>query len=134
MPGMLAIRIYKERKILTRLVEKDCEVMIAEPRPTGNLESGRIDLYSWNNKKDLYLDLEDPATLGCLLFLVREAWKDPAIATSDLAAYDAYNWVTIIRTEHLELQPPHTSHGVTYFCGETEAESLVVALEAANEL
>jgi hypothetical protein len=31
--------------------------------------------YFWKNVPDLYPDLSDPATLGCLLALVREAWK-----------------------------------------------------------
>ena len=31
--------------------------------------------YFWKNVPDIYPDLSDPATLGCLLALVREAWK-----------------------------------------------------------
>ena len=31
--------------------------------------------YFWKNVPDIFPDLSDPATLGCLLALVREAWK-----------------------------------------------------------
>ena len=124
MPGMLAIRSNGCEYRVCQVVFGD------EEYPKGRIANGWGDWGCFNNATP---DLTDPATLGCLLFLVREAWKDPAIATSDLVGYDGYNWVTIINTEHLDLQLPHTRHGVTYFCGETEAEALVVALEAANE-
>jgi len=31
--------------------------------------------YFWKSVPDIFPDLSDPATLGCLLALVREAWK-----------------------------------------------------------
>jgi hypothetical protein len=31
--------------------------------------------YLWDRIPDAYPDLSDPATIGCLLALVREAWK-----------------------------------------------------------
>ncbi len=100
MPGMLAIRIYNERKILTRLVEKDCEVMIAEPSLTGNLESGHIDLYSWNNKKDLYLDLEDPATGGLILHLLGEICSTETKLSSLSSGVDEWEvWTIFGRSE-----------------------------------
>lgn len=63
-------------------------------------------------------DLSDPATLGCLLHLVREAWGP-----------DAYVEVN-----------KYEKNGGRYLCdtqvgimfpGQTEAEALVIALEAA---
>ncbi len=100
MPGMLAVRIYNERKILTRLVEKDCEVMIAEPSLTGNLESGHIDLYSWNNKKDLYLDLEDPATGGLILHLLGEICSTETKLSSLSSGVDEWEvWTIFGRSE-----------------------------------
>ena len=60
-------------------------------------------------------DLTDPATLGCLLALVREAWGDPR---AYVRAGRGWEWVTDFCVERC---PP---------CGETEAEALVVALEA----
>lgn len=61
-------------------------------------------------------DLTDPATLGCLLALVREAWGDPK---AYVRAGRGWEWVTDF---YVERRPPH---------GETEAEALVAALEAA---
>jgi hypothetical protein len=70
-------------------------------------------------------DLTDPATLGCLVALVREAWGDPALSVT--AGY------TKDRTVEWEVEHPHPDSLPealwTYF--DTEAEALVVALEAA---
>jgi len=76
-------------------------------------------------------DLADPATLGCLLHLVREAWKDEGL-TAVVANYDhenGYQW-RVVGGHH---------HGSTFMAmGQkrysTEAEALVTALEAAVAL
>ena len=68
-------------------------------------------------------DLTDPATLGCLLALVREAWGDPTICTSALQLGDLPGWVVECFTQ------PSNIH-VLEPCP-TEAEALVAALEAA---
>jgi len=67
-------------------------------------------------------DLEDPATLGSLLALVREAHGDPATYCCDYQGYDALRWVV------------HGGDGEAQVLGEgaTEAEALVAALEAAG--
>ena len=65
-------------------------------------------------------DLADPATLGCLLALVREAWGDPKIHV-------------------LPARPPSAFGGAPWVCGArarlftgaSEAAALVAALEAA---
>ena len=57
-------------------------------------------------------DLTDPATLGCLLGLVRESWGRPGIVCTCLPS-DAFGWLCV--GEY----------------GATEAEALVAALEAA---
>jgi hypothetical protein len=67
--------------------------------------------------------IEDPATLGCLLVLVREAWGDPTICTSALQLGDLPGWVVECFTQ------PSNIH-VLAPCP-TEAEALVAALEAA---
>jgi len=66
-------------------------------------------------------DLTDPATLGCLLALVREAWGRPRIGVYPFTTFDHTEvWGTIddyrdgVRTR-----------------GATEAAALVAALEAA---
>jgi hypothetical protein len=67
-------------------------------------------------------DLADPATLGCLLALVREAWGDEAGQISG-AGFD----------QRADKSPCYS----VWYCGEligegdTEAEALVAALEAA---
>jgi hypothetical protein len=92
----------------------------------------RVDDY-WHEVGVWLPDLSDPATLGCLLALVREAWGDDTVYASNLKGYDGYDWVCIVDTSTLTPGKvyPHTRHGVTYFCGLTEAEVLVAALEAA---
>lgn len=73
-------------------------------------------------------DLKDPATLGCLLALVREAYKDDrAYVTSDggIAPEDRdpdRGWHVVARIEG----------GAMHCCGDTEAEALVIALEQAE--
>ncbi len=73
----------------------------------------------WKNgrtgSKDLP-DLTDPATLGCLLALVREAWNDAKVHV--LYVDGLYRW---------ECADRHNVHGSKM----TEAEALIAALEAA---
>lgn len=69
---------------------------------------------------NIYPDLTDPATLGCVLALVREAWKE-----EDMGAfrYDDKRWCV----EYTLGERQHRA-----FYGATEAEALVAALEAAT--
>lgn len=64
-------------------------------------------------------DLSDPATLGCLLHLVREAYGDLSLQPNDAGEYDMLHW-------HVFIGPHFACTGHA-----TEAEALVVALEAA---
>lgn len=69
-------------------------------------------------------DLSDPATLGCLLALVREAWDDPTAHTvssyySGELMWECDGWSSAL-LEAVECKPY-----------QTEAEALVAALEAA---
>jgi len=81
-----------------------------------------VDTVAWD---DLLPDLRDPATLGGLLALVREAWGDPYLYvfytsyffTVSRAGTGGGNW----------LDPK--GHGMIE--ASTEAEALVAALEAA---
>ncbi len=65
-------------------------------------------------------NLTDPATLGCLLALVREAWREPTLSV----AWAGGGWyvVQLIRRSVDALRWIDTA---------TEAEALVAALEAA---
>jgi hypothetical protein len=62
---------------------------------------------------------ECPATLGCLLALVREAWGHALVQVSPMLPYGA-KWVCYINDA-----------GDHAFLAEAEAEALVAALEAA---
>lgn len=67
-------------------------------------------------------DLTSPATLGCLLALVREAWGDPyLIAAKERGA----GWIID------ENQCNSMLVGGRYIRGATEIEALIAALEAA---
>jgi hypothetical protein len=66
-------------------------------------------------------DLTDPATLGCLLALVREAWDDPSLSV--LFDHDGCKW-RVGRWEDDGL-------ALRCRCADTEAHALVAALEAA---
>ena len=73
-------------------------------------------------------DLTDPATLGCLLALVREAWGDDGLACVTAAYTHASGYEFRVLGGH--------HHGSTFqWMSErrhaTEAEALVAALEAA---
>jgi hypothetical protein len=73
---------------------------------------------------ELLPDLTDPATLGCLLALVREAWGQPfasAWGTATTGKRGPYWAVTIAPPQ------PHTMLGH----GKSEAEALVEAIERA---
>jgi hypothetical protein len=63
-------------------------------------------------------DLTDPATLGCLLALVREAWGDPSVGIFRSAL--GQEWCVLIQ-----------KGGLQGFHAPTEAAALVAALEAA---
>jgi hypothetical protein len=68
-----------------------------------------------------YPDLEDPATLGCLLSLVRKAWGPVVFVFPDTGWY----------VQRAKL--PNGGGGISLgICANSEAEALVMALEAAN--
>jgi hypothetical protein len=82
----------------------------------------------------MYLpDLTDPATVGCLLSLVREAWGDPTMGAVQAGDYRL--------TTVAGLVTPHPAHWIVMCAGtvgldvrahaSSEAEALVAALEAA---
>lgn len=70
--------------------------------------------------EDAEPDLGDPATVGCLLALVRDAWGRPS-GTVRRWSVDGWYW-------HADYDDEHVSGKRLY---PTEAEALVAALEAA---
>ena len=76
---------------------------------------------------DHWPDLADPATLGCLLHLVREAWGDPGLSTGRNPPYYGDKVWRMVPTAW-------TGDCMTQMCSmhfATEAEALVAALEAS---
>jgi hypothetical protein len=81
-------------------------------------------------------DLEDPATVGCILALVREVWTDPRIhAAPALYSHESppeYQYT--ISHWHVYSPGPYNPLTEPPKCavtGKTEAEALVKALETA---
>ena len=112
---MLALSHNKERRIL--------EVTDGEPYWDGNGYRYRL--------IDGFPDLTDPATVGCLLALVREAWGAGVHLVPD------GGW--LVRGARLpERNDPGVCHpGATVnlgICEPTEAAALVAALEAVAAL
>ena len=75
----------------------------------------------WEASASLRLpDLTDPATLGCLLALVREAWGDPGMFVRPRGSKMRPDWAVF------------TGANSDIVCASlSEAEALVAALEAA---
>jgi hypothetical protein len=102
MPGMLA-------------VEQAVPGMALSARPV------RVDDY-WHEVGVWLPDLTDPATVGCLLALVREAWGQEDMGAVRIFRDGLRKWCV----EHDE---DDAQAGAFY--GPTEADALVEALEAA---
>ncbi len=89
-------------------------------------DRGRLDDYQpeyMGRPHDALPDLTDPATLGCLLALVREAWGDPHASVGSAGWDDGEEgWVVVACSP--------TAKWSLCDC-KTEAEALVAALDAA---
>ena len=99
--------------------------MVARPvRLTDDRHPSYPDEYDWPHDLGLRVpDLTDPATLGCLLALVREAWGDPTAACS--GGHLSLEW----RCNLIQ-----SADGFRYlrgFDGASEPAALVAALLAA---
>ena len=75
---------------------------------------------------DALPDLDDPATLGCLLALVREAWRDDSIHCASWMTSEGVVWWDA------ESRRDSVNAGLWRARGTIEAVALVAALEAAG--
>ena len=74
---------------------------------------------------DCMPDLTDPATIGCLLHLVREHWGDGGAHTKRFCRYGGgEKWLCYA---------PSVFYPTLQTDGESEAECLVAALESMND-
>ncbi len=81
-------------------------------------------------------DLTDPATLGCLLALVREAWGGCAIWVARDCVVDPLDDTEYVLDERegwTVCGGSNDDYLAPYGSGPTEAAALVAALEAAND-
>ena len=86
----------------------------------------------WKMVSHLYLpDLNDPATKGCLLHLVREAAEEPNL----IVVWCDYEgrFVAIDGVYRGRAGEIHTSPVTLYGTGDTEIAALVAALEAGGQ-
>jgi hypothetical protein len=83
---------------------------------------------------------DDPATLGCLLALVREAWGDPAAHVAPYITWvrgpsgdfdERGWWLRLCRQDGCAYRYTDGDGVSTYLAGPTEWDALVAALAAA---
>lgn len=91
---------------------------------------GSTGRYAWHphavETRHLNPDFTDPATLGCLLALVREAWDDERLSTVCSPGIDMRGQWAVWFSGHI----PEKARLLNKRFG-TEAEALLAALEAA---
>ncbi len=81
------------------------------------------DIAEYNN---MVPDFSDPATMGCLLAIVREVWQDPGLAVVGTLSRSGRQW-KIVAGHHHGGKFRRTADGAY----DSEAEALIALLEAA---
>ena len=97
-------------------------------RPCAIREGGWIDTSPPRPLKDDLPDLCDPATLGCLLALVRAAWRCAVITSPD---YDYDDEEARQGSNVIGWRAVETVRWTPVGEGATEADALIAALESA---
>lgn len=130
MPGMAVLCISYDQEGFYTSVDRETGKTVIEPFVKGELRTAGP--FRMVTEKDLYdgeeslpiikrisvPDLSDPATLGCLLHLVRKAWGQNAYVQVDKYERNGGRYLF------------DTQVGIM-FPGQTEAEAMIEALEAA---
>jgi hypothetical protein len=95
----------------------------------GRLQAIRVcdDIREWVARDNEFPDLTDPATLGCLLALVREVWGKPngQMRFDGVCGSDQRGWY------YYWTANDGSVGGGMHWYSPTEAQALVAALEAA---
>jgi hypothetical protein len=100
--------------------------LVPAPHSGATGYSIRVPQHGYVGVEGEYPDLTDPATLGCLLALVRRAWNDPTISPACYGSpfdADAVVWDVKGHWPGASVKLDVTA--------ESEAEALVAALEGA---
>lgn len=101
-----------------------------------DVTTGKAYCGEWDADMIALPNLSDPATLGCLLALVREAWGDPSLyvrrgsttrKSDGVRAWEVLGWLDPSRS------PDGRGGSWSGWGYASEAEALVAALEAAHE-
>lgn len=125
LPGMLGWRTtHYGEQVCVRFVESvesqellDPRIYERNPSKTPIMPSGHAVVDGWMEVSTILPDLRDPATLGCVLALLRQTWGDDVWVQRELD--DEYDCYRISDGQFIS------------YAGKTEAEALVTALEAA---
>jgi hypothetical protein len=138
MPGMLVLRtthpVVQERGgpvvVPVRLMDSitNAEEIGGTTLFHGELiVAGHAVVDGYHGVADMLPDLTDPATLGCLLALVREAWGCAVITSPDYDDDEGGHGPNVVGWRAVE-----TVRWISVGQGTTEAEALVAALESAS--
>lgn len=131
MPGMTAWRLtHRDEWVQVHFVKGlDNNSELADPDHTDSkklmVASGHSVINGWYRIGDLLPNLTDPATLGCLLAIIREVYSDPCACVIPIDYGPAgVMWQVRLTANGRQVTERHYT---------TEIEALVAALEYANE-
>ena len=136
MPGMRTLPEKRTGRVFRAIADDDRRIKLRFAQESGphgfgwglNLDPDEAAVFGFvqfdtHGTNEVALpDLDDPATLGCLLALVREAWVSPGMQA------ECHDGIWCIRRPSGTVGLIAGPQGTAFFA---EAEALVAALEAA---